>query len=211
MTAKDLSGRKFGLLSAIEKATPRNGQPMYRCLCDCGSEVTVRGYSLEKGTTKSCGCIRKERVLRAHLRHGEARSGKQSAEYKTWSSMKWRCENAENYKNRGIQVCQRWRDSYDNFLSDMGRKPTPSHSIDRIDNNGGYEPSNCRWATRREQSLNTRRNRLVQRSDGMVFRNISEAAAYMGGLGSTVGKAVRGQKKTAYGFSWKFLTPSSRS
>ena len=143
--------------------------------CDCGNEKSVVGYELRSGHTTSCGCHSRaaSRARFAHvrsflngppaaLRHGEARTRIKTAEWLCWNNMKYRCRNpnAANFKyygGRGIKVCDRWVASYEDFLSDMGRKPSAAHSIDRIDVNGNYEPTNCRWATSSEQKRNQRR------------------------------------------------------
>lgn len=158
---KNKLGMKFGLLEVVElfDSLPRQGI-RWRCKCECGRTVVVLSSNLKK--TKSCGCL-----IGHAVKHGAAVDGKRTPEYKTWDSMKERCNNPnkagyEHYGGRGIVVCERWLHSFANFLEDMGRKPTPNHSIDRWpDANGNYEPGNCRWATNDEQQNNRRNNALI--------------------------------------------------
>lgn len=133
------------------------------CKCECGRKRNVLLYHLRNRATQSCGCLVREK----HTTHGESssRNKKETAEHSTWSGMIARCTNENspgynNYGGRGIHVCDRWL-SYENFLEDMGRRPSPRHSIDRIDNDKGYSPDNCRWATQKEQCRNKRTNRLI--------------------------------------------------
>lgn len=121
---------------------------------------------LQKGSVRSCGCLRRETCVSAPTKHGASKHGFVMAEYSTLRGIIQRCENKrslhfDKYGGRGIRVCDRWRESFENFLADMGPKPTPKHSLDRIDVNGHYEPGNCRWATQTEQMRNTRSNRRL--------------------------------------------------
>ncbi len=139
------------------------------CLCDCGAMTDVRGDHLRSGETRSCGCLRRDvgRAVGAMTTHGHARGGGCSPEYSAWCAMVQRCTvvttaGYENYGGRGIAVCDRWRESFEAFLADMGKRTSPRHSLDRINNDGNYEPGNCRWATAQEQRRNTRQNRVVE-------------------------------------------------
>lgn len=158
---KDITNRRFGLLIAVEiDSRNKHGKIKWKCRCDCGKIKLVLSNSLLSGGTISCGCWRKNHPN--HFVHGQ--SHKNITEYTIWNSMKTRCLNSKNkaYKNyggRGITICKRWINSFINFRQDMGLRPGPEYSLDRIDNDENYCPKNCRWATRKEQANNTRRNK----------------------------------------------------
>jgi hypothetical protein len=159
----DLANKTFGWLFVIECAgINKFRKSKWLCRCKCGILTIVTGSLLVKGETTSCGCRRLETssiVGKLSKTHGE--TGR-TPEYVAWKSMKQRCYYTKNvsygdYGGRGIRVCKRWLKSYENFLQDMGRKPSETYSIDRINNNGNYTPSNCRWATKSQQSSNQRK------------------------------------------------------
>lgn len=169
MVRKDLSGKRFGSLFVIKEYSRTKGKYHWiyhwECACDCGNTAIVNGFYLKGGTTKSCGCIRRNQ-LKTHGDGGAEKSTGRSPEYASWANMIQRCYNESNpafyyYGGRGIKVCDEWRKSYTNFLNDMGRCPE-GKTLDRFpDTNGNYEPSNCRWATVPEQNRNKRDNILI--------------------------------------------------
>lgn len=152
MRRADLVGCVFGQLTVEALDGVKNGETYWRCRCECGGVKVVRLVCLRRGNTKSCGC-----AYSRPKTHG----GCYTPEYRSWAAMHGRCTNPENpsyhrYGGRGITVCERWNE-FNAFLSDMGERPSAKHSIDRIDGNGNYEPSNCRWATVQQQSDNKER------------------------------------------------------
>jgi hypothetical protein len=167
-------GQRFSRLVVLEfvgKSTDH--RLLWRCRCDCGNEAIVLGSDLRRQSTRSCGCLRREIAIekakqKAQIAktHGHACRNAHSPEYGVWTSMKERCSapNSKDwprYGGRGIKVCDEWINDFERFFRDMGPRPSKKHSIDRIDNEKGYEPGNCRWATAIEQASNTRTTSFV--------------------------------------------------
>lgn len=165
-------GAVFTRLTVLCDAAPHvrpNGKPYARskCQCECGSIIAVANASLRaKRPTKSCGCLQREK-LKERAIHNNATAKKQTVEYATWKGIKARTtnpnlKNFDRYGGRGITMCDRWKNSFVAFLEDMGPRPSSNHSIDRFpDNDGNYEPGNCRWATKLEQQQNTSKNKYL--------------------------------------------------
>lgn len=168
-------GEKFEHLTVIaELPKDARSNRIYLVRCSCGTEKSVPGRNLRPEVTVSCGCHQRATVLQRLLKHGDTSRKTRTAEYRCWAHIKDRCFNPNdrafhNYGGRGITVCARWRDGYENFLADVGRRPSPKHSIDRYpDNDGNYEPDNVRWATKSEQQRNRRPFRARFESDGVA-------------------------------------------
>lgn len=158
-------GYRVHRLTVIVAASCRGSvgnAPRCKCRCDCGNKKTFSVYHVFSGAVQSCGC-RIVEVLRG--RNKKTHGMSHSPEYLAWTCLKRRCidhrrPDFKNYGGRGITVCKRWM-KFDNFFADMGKRPSPKHSIDRINTNAGYSPRNCRWATAKQQATNRRGNRLL--------------------------------------------------
>lgn len=188
--AIDLAGQRFTRLVVLERAgNDARRKARWRCKCDCGVETIVPGDVLRKGRTRSCGCLRRE----LQTTHGRGVGGKQSPTWRAWWDMIRRCGDPRHpayggYGDRGVTVCERWCASFDNFLADMGECP-PGLTLDRRNNDGNYEPGNCRWATKREQANNRRNNTRVAFRGG--FHTIADVARMTGINKNTLANRLR--------------------
>lgn len=188
----DLAGKRTGMLVAVRSVGHRGNSRahFWECRCDCGKTAHVRANYLRSGKTTSCGC---QKRLGHKPTHGHAR-GRQTPTYLAWLGLRSRCSNPKNirwpeYGGRGITVCERWKESFEHFLADMGEKPSRAHQIDRINNDGNYEPSNCRWTTRIEQMNNTSANVRVV-FQGRV-QTIAQWARELGIAANTIAVRLR--------------------
>lgn len=202
----DLTGQTFGRLSVLKKVRAVR-RPRWACVCECGVHVVVAGTSLRGGQTSSCGCLQRDRTSQASITHGQSKTPL----YRVWHGMRARCLDAKHkdyrhYGGRGIKPAPEW-DAFEAFR-DWATKAgyAAGLTIDRIDNDGPYEPANCRWVTLKEQARNKRNNRAVVRSDGRVFQTVAEAKESVGGKwDSAIVAACSGRKPTAYGYRWQYL------
>lgn len=186
----DLTGRRFGMLIAVEAQGMIGTNVAWACECDCGEKCRVSSNSLSSGNTTSCGCRKRAVIGERSMTHGESKS----PEYRSWCAMKARCLTPtdrafSDYGGRGITVCERWAESFEKFLEDMGCRPSASHTIDRIDNNGNYEPGNCRWATKKQQARNRRSSKLIT-IDGETL-SLAEWSERSGVAYATINRRLR--------------------
>jgi hypothetical protein len=188
MRKVDLTGQRFGRLVALEMLRG-GGDARVRCACDCGAEATPLAYNLRNGNTSSCGCLLREKAAERGRHMGPIMGAanrihgmKDSPTYARWQDAKKRCYSLQNkrfalYGGRGIVMCERWRNSFVAFLSDMGECP-PKHTLERLDNDKGYEPGNCVWATREQQAQNRRCNKATPEIVRQIRSRSAEGESY---------------------------------
>lgn len=180
--AVDITGQVFGRWTVTSRAEDSSrGKARWLCECECSELRTVRGDELRSGRSRSCGCVR--------TIHGCTKGGSRTPESRAWTAMRCRCRDRNDkdygrYGGRGISVCDSWNSSFESFLKDMGERPSPKHSLDRIDNDGNYEPGNCRWTTQQVQIEN--RSITVWLTANGRRRTITQWCRHLGGGDSLV-------------------------
>jgi hypothetical protein len=157
---------RYSNLIVISSAGQQGKRSLWNCLCDCGNTKVVSLSDLRSKKVKSCGCLRIRTIKELRTSHGLSTNTNLKSEYGIWIKMKQRCNNPtcryyKDYGARGITVCESWANSFEKFLSDMGSRPSKNHTIERVNNGGNYEPSNCEWATRQSQSYNRRTSKML--------------------------------------------------
>lgn len=180
----ELTGKRFGRWAVLaqRKRLAQSTNSRWLCKCDCGTRKIVYGPQLTGGGSKSCGCFRAEEAAKRALIHGHTTGNNYSKEWSSWHSMRQRCLNPRHpsyryYGGRGITICARWS-NFEKFLADIGNRPSPSHSLDRINNNGNYTPKNCKWSDKKEQGRN--RRTCVYLTHKGKTKTIAEWAAILG-------------------------------
>lgn len=219
---ENYAGKKYGRLTILEVVgQTKNYEKLVRCRCECGNEKVVLLATLKRGTTKSCGCLSRERSsahmkhlhdkgMKPHTTHGKS----QASLYKVWAGMKERCTNINaqayaNYGGRGITVCDEWRNDFAAFYEWAKGGYRAGLTLERVDVNGGYCPENCRWATRQEQARNKRNNVRVAQCDMSgnvicVWGTMGEAAENTRATMQNIWSCCNGKAKSAGGYVWKY-------
>lgn len=206
----DLTGERFGRLvvtGRMPSIAPRFLTTWF-CRCDCGNYLSVLAYALtQRGRgTKSCGCLQQDRAAEAQLKHGHALRPAVTPEYRTWCAMKARCfrktsQDYKDYGGRGITVCDAWRNDFEQFFRDMGPRPKGC-SIGRINNDGNYEPGNCRWETMTQQHRNMRKV-LLDQAKVMRCREMRARGALLREIAAATDSTISAVHGVLQGKTWK--------
>jgi hypothetical protein len=192
----DLTGHRFGRLRVASLVPKIDKVTRWTCMCDCGGQVTVQAGNLRNGHTTSCGCLARETSAQT-CRNKTTHGGSYHPLYNVWKGMirrctDQRCREYSYYGARGITVCDRWISSFESFCLDMGPRPLPSLSIERKNNNGNYEPANCKWGTDVEQANNRRSNTIVQyRGKSVTLMNAWREAGSIVGIDTAIRRISR--------------------
>ncbi|TGT76145.1 MULTISPECIES: hypothetical protein [unclassified Mesorhizobium] len=188
--AENMIGCRSGRLVVVGEAERAPREARWLCRCDCGKEIAVRASKIKSGHTRSCGCLKSEETSKRFLKHGHSAGGRISPTYQTWENMLHRCLYHTEYAGRGITVCERWK-SFANFLADMGERPK-GLTIERKNNEGNYEPGNCKWATYSEQNSNqrTRRPRTRRHGNCMLTDDQVRAILHDARSGAEIGREL---------------------
>ncbi len=204
----ELVGQKFGRLTVVKRAgSTAAKKKLWLCICDCGNERRIPAGDLRGGKSVSCGCFKKEMAASIKFRHGQAKAGNETREYQSWKHMIGRCFNKnekafKHYGGRGITVCDRWL-AFENFYADMGNV-TDGFSIERVDVNGNYEPSNCKWIPKNRQATN-RRSSVLTESDVREIRRLRSEGLIMKDIGSRFGASVQLVYQVLSGKAWGWV------
>ncbi len=204
----EMIGKRFGRLVVSSRAgSTAHGKKLWLCICDCGNQSHVTTGHLNSKTTVSCGCWKKEMAASIKFSHGQAKAGNETREYQLWKHMTGRCFNKndkafKHYGGRGITVCDRWL-AFENFYADMG-KVHDGFSIERLDVNGNYEPSNCKWIPKNRQATN-RRSSVLTESDVREIRRLRSDGLIMKDIGSRFGASAQLIYQVLSGKAWGWV------
>jgi hypothetical protein len=203
-TMVDLSGQVFSRLTVVRRAErSSDAGALWLCRCQCGNQAVAASLKLRRGLARSCGCLRLEIMADQRTTHGKSRTDPRT--YRSWKEMRQRCRNPRSdnfqwYGGRGIQVCQQW-ESFERFLADMGARPQGA-TLDRIDNDGNYEPGNCRWATQKEQTRKQSTTKLTEPLVAQLRADRAQLGLSYAKLGAKYGISATTAQRCVAGITW---------